>query len=369
MTPEVESKLADLARIHPELEVRRKPLPDAENGHRQLYELARSLPDEGSPHGEELTYREETWDAARAKGTLASQADLLARVERIAALPGRSSAGMPEDFSGFIPPKAVVRCTQLLLLKARLAAEAGDETEAVRCVAGVMNLAAHLSDVEEPTLTDETASILIERMVCETTEVYLLPALAGKADFARWRKAIAPQKPRTPGRYADVLRGEWYAIARYRLLPVMLDDHRKDRPRDRKAIVKVFAEQGAACIARARGQSLKGLLEGAAPAASTFQGFSRQGREAMMMFFSSENLSAAGYVRQAVVQQQYQAALDLMILERSGRTLSADSMKEVPPNPLDGLPFAFDPATRVLSSPPLWEGDEGLQIKLPGGMP
>lgn len=372
MRGKVQARVDEIVSRHPELEIRRRPVAAERNGFFLLYELSRPYREPDSAMFLRMKAAKdaaEPWDPVKARAALEAEAVLVPRVEEIAGLPTRSSSDMPEDYNGFISARAAKYFADLLLLKARLAAGEGNEAEAVRLVSAVMNLAAHHSDVEEPSLFAETVAILIEQMACKTAYEELLPRLGGKADLARWRKAVAPRRPRTVGRFADLMRGEWNTCARYMLLPVMLDDRRKDRPKDREALIKTFAELGVARIVNARASSLKGLLSPQDPASPGFAKLSNDSRELIGIFYVGANTWARGYVRAAVIQQQYQAALDLMILEKSGRALSGDSTREVPPNPLDGMPFTFDPGTRVLSSPPLWEKDGGKEITLPGAMP
>lgn len=372
MRDKVQSKVDEIVSRHPELEIRMKPVLAEHNGFLLLYELSRPYRDQDSAASlrmEAAKDAAEPWDPVKARAALQAEAALMVQVEAIAALTTRSSSGMPEDYSGFISARSAKYFADLLLLQARLAAEDGDEAEALRLVSVIMKLAEHYSGVEESTLMCETVAILIEGMACETAYEKLIPAIGGKADLALWRKAMAPQRPLTVGRFADVLRAEWNVSAKYFLLPMILDDRRKDRPKDRESLIGVFSELGVARIVNARASSLQGLLSPQDPTSLGLAKLSKDSREIVQIFYIAANTWGRGFVRAAVIQQQYQAALDLMILEKSGRALSADSTKEVPPNPLDGLPFAFDPGTRVLSTPPLWEKDTGSEITLPGVMP
>ena len=60
---------------------------------------------------------------------------------------------------------------------------------------------------------------------------------------------------------------------------------------------------------------------------------------------------AKGYCQGACILAQYQAALDLLILENSGEILAADTTSMTTPDPISNLPFAFDPVTREVSLP------------------
>ncbi len=85
----------------------------------------------------------------------------------------------------------------------------------------------------------------------------------------------------------------------------------------------------------------------------------------MDTFLVGSRAWAKGYCRAACIVAQHQAALDLMILEKSGAILIADTTSEATLDPITKSPFIFDPSTRELSPPPGTTKIEVNPIRLP----
>ena len=172
ITPEEAKQLKWDARVmkaklmaeFPALIVTPRPVPDQENGFLQLHLLANS--DEGLPVSSEiysLLSEPNGWNAKAAARLLEEHSELVNRIEHIAALPRHSSSNMPDDFDGFIRARNGKTSSDILLIKARLAAEAGDEAETLRLVAAVQNICSHYREVESPNFLGETVTVLVDR--------------------------------------------------------------------------------------------------------------------------------------------------------------------------------------------------------------
>ena len=69
----------------------------------------------------------------------------------------------------------------------------------------------------------------------------------------------------------------------------------------------------------------------------------------MSLLYIGMDAWSKGYFRSAVVTARALAAIELLMLETSGETLTAESTQKVGKDPLNQKPFLFDPSTRQLS--------------------
>lgn len=365
----VERTMQKLETEFPALSVEMHPVPEEENGYLQMHLLGGGeCPGPGFPGSVEFRkYLMEpgVWNPAEVTRQLAENAPLVERVERIAALKQRSSAGMPHEFSGFISARAAKCSSTILLLKARLAAGSGDEETTLRYVQLAGNLANHFHDVETPNLLGETVRILLDLEIERYAFQYLLPSLGRKADLARWKAALARYRY-SPGDFADVMRGESQTILRCVLLPMILDETNPGRPSDAEELAQAYAS----CFDKAV-TNLKTVTctEWAAnPAlleAQDFSGFSKTSREILQSLFIGSKAWNKGYMRAISVLSQYQAALDLMILEKGGIMTQGGPAGGVTRDPIDGQPFVFDMAHRALGVRETEEDRKIEAIRLP----
>jgi hypothetical protein len=347
----------------PALRITEHPVPDDQNGFLLLNKLGRESKFPHLPVSKEfkqLIYDDIPWDPEIARRGLAGHADLVARIEHIASLPTRSSSNMPAGYGGFFWARATIDSANILLLKARLAAEAKDEAETLRLVAAAQNLASHCREVETPTLTTYTISIAIDLGIRKATFKHLLPALGRDADLPRWKSMLA-SRSYTSAELAKVMRGQWSTTAEFFLFPVIFNSDCSIHPPDGEALAHAYTSRYNALVTRLPTLTLAEFLDHGAefPDESDLH-LSEKSRELMDMLFGDGKSwgqwkgarEVKGFVRAASISAQYQAAFDLLILEKSGRKLVPELMAEVTRDPLSGSPFLFDPATRVVSPPP-----------------
>ncbi len=343
----------------PALRVTPVPVPAEENGFLLLYQLSPAPLYNNLSLGTELREildERVPWNPENAKRCLDEQADLVHQIERIAQLPTRSSSDMPADFTGFIAARASKTCADLLLLKARLAAERGDEEETLRLVAATGNLAAHHHAIESPTLLGETVAILIDRGIKGAAFKTLLPAIGCKADLPRWQAALGTRRYDGTG-LAQVMRGEWNIASEFMLLPVLFANQTPDA----EAVARVYAAWYHAVVLKLPTLKLAELAPFSFPPPDDSQ-LSKQGRKIIGDFSIGLSAWSKGYVGSASHQRQAQAALALLALEKSGSTLAAESAAQIPREPVSGAPFVFDPVTRTLAMP---ENSDLAPLKLP----
>ena len=353
----------------PDLAITEQPVPHDENGFLLFYELTQEsgrAPGERMPVTPELRNflkPDAPWDPVAIRAALEANGDLIAKIEHIAALPKRSSADMPEDYTGFISARDMKACSDILLIKARLAAEAKDETEALRLITANFHLASHCDQAEAVSLLGVTCGILIDLQVEDAILTKILPALGRDADLPRWRAALSSRPPYTVDRFSNVLRGDWHTTGVHLLFPTLLV--MKDRPDDYEELIRAYTAQFDSFSKMILGQKHAILLDLPAMPSPKVRLSAKSG-EILELFNVGNTAWGKGYARASSVRARNLAALDLLILEKSGTALTAESVSSVTPEPLSGQAFVYDPATRTISAPPAIAEEAGTTpITLP----
>lgn len=362
-----EHTLAIVSRLvaeHPNLKIESRSVPTEENGFLQLHLLPTSASGTGLPISHEFaTILRGTagWDPDAARRELAQHADLVKRIERIAALKERSSSGMPDDYMGFIQAATGKQAAEILLLKARLAALEHDEENALHFVSATINLANHYHDVEMPNLLGETVAILIDLSVRQCVFEHVLPALGREIRVERWRAVLVPTGY-TPPAFARLMTGEWNTTARYLLLPMVLASRGKDKVPDPEALAGVFASRFSTYVERLQHQTLLEMTEGPDTLDSRVDWtLSEKSRDIMSVLFIGTGSWAKGYVRAAAMLAQQQAALELLGREQDGEPLFASLSAD----PITGQRFLYDPTRRTIDAPDNLAKIEVAPLKLP----
>ena len=347
----------------PSLVIHEKPVPDERNGFRQLYDLTEEMDQTESlvtPALREQLDRSSPWDPEAMRAALAENAELIARIESIAALPDRSSANMPKSYSGYYPSEQLKACVDILLAKARLAAEAKDETEALRMVTATRTLISHQMLVEAPTFFGSVSASLIDLQVQDATFEKLLPALGRDADFPKWRAVFSLRPDQATDDFARMLRGEWNLTMNLFLSAAIVEWDTKGSPQKTDAGIRALASQYAYWIHQLPGKGPSVLLSLPTPP-SPGSRFPSELREIIDSTRVGSEGMAKGYARIACLRVMTLAALDLLILEKSGTTLTTDSASQVAPEPLTGDAFFYDPITRILTMNPTFPSDMAVK--------
>ena len=337
---------------YPELKPENHPVPDAENGFLQLYRFYQQHDSIKSPDLLELQrfIGENRWAAAEAKRLLSQNTEPVARIEAIAALTQRSTANMPDDYTVFIGARSLKLAAEILMMKARLAAEAHDEPEALRLTKAALNLGSHLREVEAPTLLGETVVVVLDLSIANVTFQHVLPALGRDANLAQWKAALN-RRTYGPADFAQVMRGDWDNSMRYYLFPVLVDRSNRNRPKDADEFAHVMSFHYYAYIMRLRGMSLAEMpMDPGIAVPGDLKKMSAKSRELYDLFMVGSKAWSKGYQRASVKMALYQAAFDLLILEKEGAKLTPASTENINHDPLAEKPFDFDPATRTLTT-------------------
>lgn len=335
----------------PALRVEKNPVPDDQNAFLMLFELDAFIKDLDPPLSEEfrqLLNGTTPWDADAARRFLTERADLVGRIEKIAALETRSSEDLPASYNGFIGARSGKIASDILLLKARLAAESGDEHGTLRAITAASNLGAHYQKIESPSLLAATVQISIDLNIKRAALKNLLPALGQDADLSLWKSAFAASSY-TPSDLAHVMRGEWNTGSEHLAFPCMVADERDGKLPDSEAEARAYSSSFNAWVTTLPTLSLA-QIESFRPQVDISH-LSDQGRGLVELLDDGSKAWIKGYLRAAVASSQQQAALDLLMLEQAGTTLSAADAARVTQDPVSGQPFVFDPAKRELHAP------------------
>lgn len=346
----------------PALNITKHQVPDEENGFRLLYELGKgSLPI--SDEFAQILSEVSECDLEVAKRCLSEHSDVVAKVERIGSLQTRSSTDMPEDYIGFISARAGKQSAEILLLKARLAAVAQDEKEALRYFSAAINLADHYCEVEAPSLLSATVSILIDLSSQTIAFKSLLPALGKSADLEQW-KALLCRREYTTAQFAHWIRGEWQNGADFMAFPLLAQSEKQGDIPDAEAVCRRYSSWINQVITKLPSLGLA-EFETALPPLTATPRLSKEGHDILEVMIQGLDRWGKGYVRAAVVRAQGRAAMDLLILERSGTEIMADDVRRITVDPVSSQPYAFDPTKREIAVPSHSASMEILPLALP----
>lgn len=355
----------ELVHRHPRLAIETVTLPAERNGFLRLLLLTGNGQAPNQNVSRELAAAMEDdapKDAEKLRALLAEHRPLVAELRAIGELRERSSDGMPDDYIGFISGREFRNLARVMLHSARLAAMDGDAEQALRDVRCVSAMASIYQEVEGTNLLLMTLAIVADGMVRDWVLQEIVPVLGPDGDLRPWRELLAA-RAYEPRHFSHTVRGEWHQMTGTFLLPILLSD-RPDNPPDVEELMEVFASQFSDHVEWTAGASLADLkdLPGIEP--SAFSQLSPESREVGDLMVGGSGKWGNGFVREAVRQRMGLAAMDLIILERSGAgAAGADVMERLPRNPLNGAPFRYDPATRTVSGS---AEDENGSVRLPG---
>lgn len=333
---------------YPELAVADKNVPPERNGFLKWLEFAErfemsaskgstSLPIPGAllKHLDQAA----PWDAAAAKAWLSREKALIDEIRAIGLMPEQSIAGIDVDRYAFMPARLAKSASDALLLDARLAAEDGNVGGALDSLRAANGLATHFSQVETPSLLAVTVQILVQLRTQSYALSEVMPALPpGRLDPAAWESAARPEVV-APDEYARIMKGEWNVTARQYLLPMLCDTTDPKYPADPDALIDQHAGYFTRIVQAYEGRAVSEWPDIAVTNYPDDSHLSRSSREANAMLFVGERTWSKGLVRAQSATALTQAAFAVL----NGGPLPLD--------PIHGLPYRWDPATRILSAP------------------
>lgn len=249
------------------------------------------------------------------------------------------------------------------MLKARLAAETGNEEESLRWFSTAVNLAGHYHDVEVPSLLGATICVLIDSSGQSVAFKSLLPALGKSADLQQWKALLSRREYSTAG-LARLVRGEWQIGADFMAFPLLAQMQKQGEIPDAEAVLRLHSSWTNDIITKLPSLGLADLDTAFPPPAVTSK-LSEEGRGILVDLNSGLNDWGKDYARLALVLAQGRAAMDLLILEKSGVKIVADDVGRITRDPVSGKPFVFDPVKREVAAPSSSVSKDVLPLSLP----
>ncbi|QJE98574.1 hypothetical protein [Luteolibacter luteus] len=337
---------AQIRRRYPELAVPLKSVPDASNGFLKWLELSERVKADPSKDlsfpASLRSYLDNSgpWNPADAKAWLASEKAKVDEVRAIGLLTEQSIAGIEIGRYSFIGARHAKNCAEALLLEARLAAESGDTATALECVRAARGLADHFDKVETPSLLGITVYILLNLELQKQVLSQIIPALpSGQLDPQAWEDAVRPEVV-PPSDFSRIMKGEWNVCIRQYLVPVLCDADDPHYPGDPETLVDFYSSRFVDVMKAYDRRSMPDWITIAAPPLRDSSHLSRQSRNLCAIMFVGEAAWCKGMLRAQYVMGMNSAAFAIMKGEA------------IPRDPIHGLPYVWDPASRKLSAPP-----------------
>lgn len=352
LTPEEMREANEMAQVwrkdalkkYPTLAISSHTVPDDENGFLMLYQLDATM-EISSEFEDALPMTGSDYDPVKANRFLEEHQEIVTHIEKIAALPTRSSINMPDDYEGFIGARKILKASKILMLRACLAADDGRVDEALHDIRRAGKIVNHLRDIETPFLLSEAVAITVElsRQTIVLEEV--LPKLGPQTDLTPWLVEMDCANSFNNRRLAVLMRGEWHTSGRYMGYPLIAQMDLMGQLADGKASAMAYAEWTVKETRRANAAKPFEIIPELDPKMA-FSHLDRETRDLISMMNFGTNQWTKGMQRSAVVVARNVAAIELLMLEQSGTVLSEDSTQQVTVDPITNRPFLFDPATR-----------------------
>jgi len=364
-----EAWLKRMKERYPELAVKPKVVPDERNAFLKWIEfterrkaVAGDADSPSIPFGKEMVdylAGKAPWNAEAARAWLTANAGLMDEIRGMGMMTEASTEGIAVDRYGFLHARLAKGAMDALVMEARLAAENGDAAAAMESVRAARGLATTMTNVESPTLLHATVRILVEMGIERQVFSEILPALpAGSRDVAAWEAVVNPQVD-PPAEFARIMKGEWSVGLRQFLLPMMLDPEEANPLPDAGQLLDAYTLPFAE-LARFR----EGAKLGQEPAwpfeeettMNNAMGLSHESRQMFSILFVGARAWSKGWDRAQHSHGLMQAAFTMM------------KGDVVPVDPVRGLQYQWDPATRTLGMPAGKEFEEmGINpVMVPG---
>ena len=342
---------------YPELAVASKNVPPERNGFLKWLEFSERFT--SKPQSKGIKFPEEVskhingeapWNAEATKAWLAREKPLMDEIRAIGLMPEQSIADIDVHRWAFFSARLAKNCAEALQMEARLAAGEGNAAAALESIQAANGIAAHLANVETPTLLAVTVQVLIQLQTQKYAFSEIMPALpAGQLDPAAWEKALNPNVS-PPGEFARIMKGEWNVTAREYLLPMLVDTEDPKYPPDPEALLDHYAGFFLNVVQDHEGRPLEELPD--IPVVDFPDGdhLSRQSRQVTIDLGLGSRAWRKGWERAQSVSAMNQAAFAIL------------KGQPVPNDPIYGQPYVWDPANRKLS-PPHGEAFKDMEIK------
>ena len=339
---------------YPELAVEMRNVPPERNGFLKWLELSERFQADpsrlekdgaktiGMPESlKEFLAGRGPWNAAEARAWLAKEKAFLDELRAASLLPERSVTGIDVHRYSFINMRLAKECGEMLMLEACLAAEDGNTAGALEAVQAARGLADHMGKVEMPSLIAVTVQLLLEFQLRSYTMAHVIPSLPeGQFEPGVWEKVLQAD-PVPPESFVRIVKGDWNIGAQEFFLPIISDLEDPKYPKDPEAAIDYNAGNSIALMKAYEGKSsLADWNTVTPPPLMDMSHLSRSSRDVAEMMCVGWRAWADGLERSQHSMGMTQAAFAIM-------------KGEAPPvDPVRGLPYVWNPATRELSLPP-----------------
>lgn len=330
---------------YPELSIPLKTVPDDRNGFLKWLELSERVSTDPSkdfifPNSlRKDRLHPGPWDLAEAKAWRVADKAKIDEVRAIGLLTDQSIAGIGIQRYGFISAVPAKNCAEALLFDARLAAIEGDTAGALESVRAARGFADHFDKIETPSLLSITVSILLNLELQEEVISHIIPALPpGQLNPQAWEAAVRPEV-RPPSEFSRVMKGEWNVGIRQFLLPILCDGGDPCYPKDPEALVDFYSARFVDVVKAYDRGTMPDWRVVSSPPLRDGSHLSRPTRNVAEIMFVGEAAWSKGMLRSQYVVAMNAAAFAIMKGE------------DAPGDPIHGLPYIWDPATRELSAP------------------
>ena len=227
----------------------------------------------------------------------------------------------------------------MLLLDAHLAGEQGDIARALESVHAANGIARHLGDGETPSAPVTLVKMIIRERIRTYTVNEIMPAVPqGQIDPAAWEHAVNPIVP-TPDEFARIMKAEWHVAPREWLLPAIADVEDPKYPPDPEGLLDFSAGIILDAVTAYEGRLLADIPTISIIEFPDDRHLSHKSRERSKALSEGMPSWRNRWERSVAATAMTQAAFDIM------------NGKPVPPDPIHGLAYRWDPARRELSAP------------------
>jgi hypothetical protein len=342
---------------YPELALPSRDVPAERNGSLKLLELAERFDKDGRASNtpglpgalNDLVSRE-VWDSAATREELLKEKPLMDEIRRIGLMPERSIKGIDILRWGHTSARFYKGCADVLLAEARLAAEEGNSAAALESIRAANGIAAHLGEIETPSLLATTVQVLIHLGVQKQAFATIIPSLpSGSVDVAAWKAAVVSPIA-GPDEFARILKGEWSVTTRQFLAPMLMDTEDPHYPRDPGDLLDAHAGFFLQASRDHEGRPISDLHRLPVIQQIESSHLSYESRRMVAELSIGAGAWRKGWERKQSVTSMAHAAFAIM------------GGEPVPRDPVFGLPYVWDPATRTLSPPDSPEFKE-MEIK------
>lgn len=224
-----------MAARYPELATEWRDIPDERNGLFQLENLARRTGESemSSLWGSSLRVYQ-LWNVDAATQWLEREGSLIEEIRRIGLMPERSSKFLHMENDGY--RSFSMRFTDVMLVDARAAAEAGDVARALSSIQAAVGLTQHYSESETGTGGSSYALVNIQSKTNEHI-IHLIPPDQLRPE--EWKSALLLDAPREVdmGQY---VRHVWRSTNMRYLLPALSDPAEYRTPPDPDAVAESY---------------------------------------------------------------------------------------------------------------------------------